>query len=138
MATIQELEDLTRYIRRILPDPKRLNNMRHNEPAGAVEFEWHARHFVALPTLKVFELKGQSLMLTGSSMLIQAALHTNDKNSKVLGEIVDILRTAEETMRGDQKEGLALLVQVKRTLLKLSGKKNPKAANPPKSAVSPS
>jgi hypothetical protein len=137
MATTQELEDLTRYIRRMLPDPKRLTNMRNNEPAGVVEFEWHARSFVALPTLRVFELKGKSLMMTGSSMLMQAALHTNDKNTKVFGEIVDTLRTAEETMRGDQKEGLALLQQVKKTLLKLAGKKNPKAGGSSRPAQSP-
>lgn len=80
MATTQELDDLAQHVRRMLPDLKQLSNLRHNADAGVVEFDWHARHFVVMPTLKVFELKGQSLMLTCSSMLMQAgAAHQGQK-----------------------------------------------------------
>jgi hypothetical protein len=122
MATIQELEDLTKYIRKILPDLKQLTNMRHNESAGAVEFDWHARHYLVTSALNVFELKGQSLILTSSSILMQAALRTKDRNSKIVGAIVETLRAAEETMRSKPKDGLALLESVKKTLGKLIGK----------------
>lgn len=122
MATLDELKDLTGYIRKMLPDLKQLTNMRNNETAGAVEFDWHSRHFLVTPTLNVFELKGQSLILTCSSILMQAALRTKDRNGKIVGEIVETLRTAEETMRSDQKEGLALVEAVKKTLAKLIGK----------------
>lgn len=135
MATIQELNDLTQHIRRTLPDRKQLINMRPNEPAGMVEFDWHARHFIVTPTLNVFELKGQSLILTCSSILMQAALHTKDRNAKVIAQVIDTLRTAEESMRENQKDGLALLEAVKRSLLKLMGRQTLKT--PARAALPP-
>ena len=134
MPTTQELDDLTGYIRKMLPDLKQLSNMRHNESAGVVEFDWHARHFVATAALKVFELKGQSLLLTCSSILMQAALQTKDRNGKIVGEIVETLRSAEETMRGNQKDGLALIGAVKKTLFKLLGSQVPQLRNPAQAA----
>ena len=50
-----------------------LSNLRHNVSRRPGIY-WHARQFVVMTTLKVFELKGQSLMLT-CSMLMLAALH---------------------------------------------------------------
>ncbi|MBI2949184.1 MAG: hypothetical protein HYY23_16205 [Verrucomicrobia bacterium] len=135
MATTQELEDLTRYIRQMLPDLKQLSNLRNNEGAGVVEFDWHARHFVVTPVLKVFELKGQTLTLTCCSILMQAALHTKDRNGKVVRQIVETLRTAEENMRSNPKEGLALLEAVKRSLTKLIGRPVPNARGPAPAAL---
>ncbi|MBI4658757.1 MAG: hypothetical protein HY735_07890 [Verrucomicrobia bacterium] len=137
MATIQELDDLTKYIRRMLPDLKQLSNMRNNETAGAVEFDWHARHFVVTPALAVFELKGQTLTLTCSSILMQAALRTKDKHAKVVGAIIESLRAAEETMRGKPTEGLALLEAVKRSLVKLIGKPDLNLRAPSRAALRP-
>ena len=134
MATIQELDDLTKYIRRMLPDLKQLSNMRHNESAGAVEFDWHARHYVVTSALNVFELKGQSLILTSSSILMQAALRTKDRHSKIVGAIVETLRAAEETMRSKPKDGLALLESVKKTLAKLIVKPIPPTQQAPRTA----
>ena len=134
MATIQELDDLTKYIRRMLPDLKQLSNMRHNESAGAVEFDWHARHYVVTTVLNVFELKGQSLILTCASILMQAALRTKDRNSKIVGAIVESLRSAEETMRSNPKDGIALLESVKKILVKLIGKPVPPTPQAPRTA----
>ena len=130
MATTQELDDLTQHVRRMLPDLKQLSNLRHNVEAGVLEFTWHARQFVVMTTLKVFELKGQSLMLTCSSMLMQAALHSKDRNFKVVTQVIDSLRSAEELMKNEQHKGLALLGQVRKVLLKLAGKQDPNAAHP--------
>lgn len=137
MATIQELDDLTLYIRRMLPDLRQLRNVHRNETAGLVQFEWYARHFVVMPTLRVFELKGQSLMLTCSSILMQAALQTKDRNIKIITQIVESLRAAEDTMGGNQREGLALLTTIKRSLLKLMGKQSSDARNPPRTVSPP-
>lgn len=122
MPTPQELDDLTLYIRKILPDPKALANLRTNPQAGVVEFNWHARHFVVTPTLEVFELKGKTLLVTGASMLIQAALRTKDKNTKILEAVVETLRKAEDNMRTHRERGFALLAEVKKTLSRLAGK----------------
>lgn len=123
MATsAQELDELAQYIGKTLPDQKAMANLRTNAQAGVAEFTWHARHFVVKPTLEVFELKGQTLLITGASMLIQAALRTKDKNAKVVEAVIETLHAAEENMRGSQDRGLALLVEVKKTLMKLAGK----------------
>ena len=122
MATPQELEDLTQYIRKILPDQKAMSNLRTNPAASVVEFTWHARHFVVKPTLDVFELKGQTLLITGASMLISAALRTKDKNTKIVEAVIESLRAAEENMRSNPDRGLSLLTEVKKILGKLSGK----------------
>lgn len=122
MATAQELDDLTQYIRKTLPDQKALANLRANPQAGVVEFTWHARHFVVKMSLEVFELKGQTLLITGASMLISAALRTKDKNTKVVEAVIETLHAAEDNMRGSADRGLALLTEVKRTLSRLAGK----------------
>lgn len=122
MATPQELDELTQYIKKILPDQKALSNLRPNPAANVVEFTWHARHFVVRTSLDVFELKGQTLLITGASMLISAALRTKDKNTKIVEAVIESLRAAEENMRSHQERGLSLLTEVKKTLGKLSGK----------------
>ncbi|MBI2947239.1 MAG: hypothetical protein HYY23_06305 [Verrucomicrobia bacterium] len=122
MATAQELDELTQHIRKILPDQKAMSNLRTNPQANVVEFTWHARHFVVRPTLDVFELKGQTLLITGASMLIQAALRTKDKNTKVIEAVIETLHAAEDNMRGNPDRGLALLSEIKKTLSKLAGK----------------
>jgi hypothetical protein len=122
MATAQELDQLTLHIRKVLPDQKAMSNLRPNPQGNVVEFTWHARHFVVRPTLDVFELKGQTLLVTGASMLIQAALRTRDKNTKSVEVVIETLRVAEENMRGSRDRGLALLSEIKKTLSKLTGK----------------
>jgi hypothetical protein len=121
MPTNQELEDLTQYIRKILPDQKALSHLKINPQAGVAEFTWHARHFVVRPTLDVFEVKGQTLLITGASMLIQAALRTKDRNAKIIEAVIETLHAAEDNMRGSPDKGLALLVEVKKALAKLAG-----------------
>ena len=122
METTPELEELTKHIRRILPDQKALSNLKSNSQARVVEFNWHSRHFVVTPALGVFELKGQNLLITGSSLLIQAALQTKDRNSKVLEGVIKSLQTAEETMRSNRDRALATLEEVKKTMSRLVGK----------------
>ena len=99
-----------------------MTNLRTNAQAGVVEFTWHARHFVVKPTLDVFELKGQTLLITGASMLISAALRTKDKNTKIVEAVIETLHAAEENMRASPDRGLSLLTEVKKILGKLAGK----------------
>ena len=122
MATTSELEELSGYIRQTLPDQKAILRLQKNEQAGIVEFTWHARQFVVRPNLEVFELKGKNLLITGASMLMQAALKTKEKNKKVIEAVVDTLHAAEENMRGNTSKGLALLTEVKKILARLAGK----------------
>ena len=124
MPTAQDLEDLTRHIRKILPDPKALTHLKTNAEASLVEFGWHSRHFVVTTGLGVFELKdGRNLLITGASMLIQAALQTKDRNMKIVEAVVETLQAAEENMRTHRERGFALLTEVKKTLSRLAGKR---------------
>ena len=134
MPTPQELHDLMDYVNRMLPDRQQIANMQQNASAGAVQFDWYTRHFIVMPTLSVFELRGQSLMLTCSSILMQAALQTRDRNTKVAGEIVETLRTAEKLMPEEQIKGLALLVEARKALQRLAKKQDSNGATSPKSA----
>ncbi|MBI4661595.1 MAG: hypothetical protein HY735_22460 [Verrucomicrobia bacterium] len=121
-STSQELDELVRHIRHVLPDQKLLTHVHHNQEARLVEFTWHSRHFVVRPTLEVFELKGKTLMITGASQLMQAALRTKDRNIKVVGMLVATLQDAEDNMRVHPEKAFNLLKQVKETLHRMAGK----------------
>ena len=118
----QKLSDLVQYIRRILPDHRHLTHVHQNKEADIVEFTWHSRHFVVKPTLEAFELKGKTIMVTGASQLMQAALRTKDRNTKIVGAVLETIHAAEENMRVHPDKAFVLLKQVKSTLLRLAGK----------------
>lgn len=122
MAATPTLDDLTIHIRKVLPDSKALAHLQTNAQAGVVEFNWHSRHFVVKPTLEVFELKGRTLLITGISMLIQAALQTKDRHTKIIEAVVESLKAAEENLRANRDRGFSLLTDVKKTLSRLAGK----------------
>jgi hypothetical protein len=122
MITPQELVELDQYVRRNLPNQKAIAEMHRNEEGGFIQFVWHAQHFAVRPPLEVFQLKGANMFITGASMLMQAALRTRDKNSRVVEAVVENLLTAEQTMGSNQKEGLTLLSGIKKTLARLAGK----------------
>ncbi len=92
MATVPDLQQLTDHIRNTLPNQQFLAEVQLNEQAGIVRFSWHSRHFVAKPTLEVFELKGASILITSASMLMDAALRTKDRNVKGVGAIITTLQ----------------------------------------------
>lgn len=122
MATTQELQELAQYVRFTVPDSKTISGLRANEQAGMVQFTWRTQHYAVKPSLEVFELKGSNVLITGASMLMQAALRTKQKNSHVIEAVVETLRTAEHTLTDNQKQGLALLSEVKKTLSRLAGR----------------
>ena len=123
----QELGALVQYIRRILPDQKQLTRVHVSEESRFVEFTWHRRHFVVRPNLNVLELKGKTVMITGISQLMQAALRTKDRNAKVLGAVIENIKAAEDNMQARPEDAFFLLKQTKEALLKLAGKAAAKA-----------
>ena len=117
-----ELAEIVQHIKRILPDQKSLTHLHANEESNFVEFVWHSRHFVVRPNLEALELKGKTLMITGASQLMQAALRTKDRNAKIVAAILETLTAAEENMRAHPDKAYALLKQVKTTMQRLAGK----------------
>jgi hypothetical protein len=72
--------------------------------------------------MEVYELKGKTLLITGILMLIQAALQTKDRHTKIIEVVVETLQAAEENMRTNRDRGYSLLSEVKKTLSRLAGK----------------
>ncbi|MBM3833851.1 MAG: hypothetical protein FJ403_11390 [Verrucomicrobia bacterium] len=118
---MQQLEELAQYIRQTLPQPKAITRLAIDTKANVVSYAWNAHKFLIKPSLEVLELRAINLVITGASMLMQAALMKRDKDNKVLGAIDESLRQVEDLFSNHQSEkGLALLESVKRTLEKIA------------------
>lgn len=117
------LEEVAQYVRQTLPQSKAIQNLQLRSDVGALTFRWNGRDFLVKPSLETFELKGSNVIITGSSMLMQAALMTKTKNEKVVVTMIETMRQAEDFLRANQKDnGLSLLATVKKTLASLAGK----------------
>lgn len=120
MAQFQNLQELEHYIRVTLPEARAIQKLKRNDGADFVDFHWHRRHFAIRPSLEVFEIKDErGLFITGASRLVQASLLVKDRQKKVLGAVVDTLEKAEETVRSNREQALALVASCKATLGKL-------------------
>jgi len=121
----QKLDELAQYIVRILPQRKSISNLREDAKAGIVRFTWHAHHFAVKPSLEVLELKGANLFITGASILMQSALSTCHKNSKVLGGMDDTLRQVEDFFSNHPPDrGLELFASVNQSYVSQDGRQN--------------
>lgn len=129
------LDELMALIPRVIPTATqkedRLSGLKTNMTANVVTFTWHKRHFVAKPNLEVFELIGEKLYITGSSLLISRILSGNNRRESTLGAVLDTMKQAEDfIIRGtpsDVKSGLGLLAAVKKILenMRLPARKPP-------------
>lgn len=116
------LEEVAQYVRQTLPQSKAIQNLQLRADIGALTFRWNGREFLVKPSLEVFELKGPNVIITGASMLMQAALMTKNKNEKVIVAMVDTMKQAEDFIKANQKDnGLSLLATVKKTMGSLAG-----------------
>ena len=125
-ATSQALEELASYVQRVLPDRAKLTRLEWNPDAGVVELTWSTRQFVVRPSLATYEVRGRTLMVTAASTLLQSTLQTKDRHAKILGAVIEAIRAAEDNLRGNPEMSLALLDEVRNTLLKLARKPVPK------------
>lgn len=120
---IETLEQLAQYVQKSIPEPRALTGLRTQEQNGYISFQWHTTQFVVKKTLQVFELRGQSLLVTGSSILMQAAFTASQRQERILSAIVDAMRQAQTLVENgeDIAMGLKLLEGVKQSLRKLKG-----------------
>ena len=121
---VPTLEDLSKYVRLTLPQPKLIENLQVQTQAGVVSFGWQGKEFVVKPSLHVLEVRGKEVFITGASMLIQSTLMKRDKNEKVISAAIEVLIQVEDLIKAKRQveSGLKLLDSVKSTLRKLSGK----------------
>lgn len=120
MPEFQSLAELESYIRQTLPESRQIQKLRRNDDSKFVDFFWHQRHFAVKETLEVFEIKDRKrLLITASSRLVQAALMIKDKNGNILKLVVETMASAEERLRSNPEQGLALIGSVKATLQRM-------------------
>ena len=123
---IETCERLSQYVRHNLGSPNAIALMKVYEQHGFVSFRWYERDFVVKRTLEVFEVKGENLLVTGASMLMQVILTKAETNKNVVEVIVNSIHQAEDLIADDQQRnsGFELLATVKATLRKLSKHKS--------------
>ena len=119
---IETLEQLAHYVQRSIPEPRALAAITPHERNDYVSFRWHSTQFVIKKTLQVFEVKGQCLFVTGSSMLMQSAFIKIEHTERILSTIVDCMRQVQTLVgNGDDVAlGLKLLSGIKHSLRKLA------------------
>lgn len=123
---IETCERLSQYVRHNLGSPKAIALMKVNEQYGFVSFRWYDRDFVVKRTLEVFEVKGQNLLITGASMLLQMILTKAETEGNVVEGIVNSIHQAQDLIADDRQRdsGFKLLGTVKTTLRKLAKHKS--------------
>ena len=121
---IESLEELAQYVQQAVPQPRALTELRANEKNSYVSFQWHSTQFVIKKSLEVFELKGQSLFVSGASILMQAAFMKREHNARVITALLDSMRQIQTLVANgeDVALGLKLLAGVKQSIQKLVGK----------------
>lgn len=116
MPIVQNLDELEQYLRKVMPQWKSVQYLRKNAQAGFVDFKWNGHHFAVKPTLESFELKDNKLYITGGSLLLQNALVIRTGNEAKFDAMAEILSKAEESVRSNADQALALVASVKKTI----------------------
>jgi hypothetical protein len=139
--TIETLEDLARYIRKILPRSVTLEGFRLDHHASAVRFYWEKKQYVVKKSMRVFEVKGRRLYLTAPSLLLQSLLIQARKGAKITAAVLEVIREVESLIGPQQQPeiGLKLLGAVKKTIGKLAeqqtGRQSRDKAEKPESSI---
>lgn len=120
---ITNLDELIFYLKKTLPQPKAIQQLKSNEEGSFVTFQWNSRNFLVRQNLQVLEIKSGRVFITGASTLMQSTLMVKNHNQKAIEGIVEDLGQAEEMINGSYRkdQGLRLLDGVKKTLARLSG-----------------
>ena len=124
VVTIDELPEL---IKRRMPTPQHIKHLAILKEAKAVSFEWQSRKFAIKTTLETFEVKGENLIITGASQLIQTVCRTTVGHQKVIEEIVKLLRDADELFRSQRELALQKVASAKSLLSRLTKPSGPTA-----------
>lgn len=122
---IETSEQLAQYVRQNLVPSSAITGLKIHELHGFLSFRWYERDFVVKKSLEVFEVKGQNLLVTGASMLMNSVLKKAENDAKTIDALVGSIRQAEDLI-GDEEQrnsGYNLLTSVKATLLKLANAK---------------
>ena len=143
---IETLEQLAQYVQRSVPEPRSLRALQAQENSNYVSFEWNATRFVIKKSLQVFEIRGQSLQVTGSSILMQETFVRSERLERILSVLIDSMHQAQTLVANEEDVtmGLELLAGAKESLRKLIGpvpaghpSRIPRSETPPALAPQP-
>ncbi|MBI4664030.1 MAG: hypothetical protein HY735_34975 [Verrucomicrobia bacterium] len=119
------LDELAQELRRTIPLPSSISRLEPNQVANVVELTWQSRQFVVKPSLEVFELKGRTLFVNGTSMLIQTVLARQESTSRLVKALDGALERVESLFKSRrQQDAFTLLASVKATVTKHAGVKS--------------
>jgi hypothetical protein len=96
MLPLQQVAD---YVRSTIPMPGAIMQMRASESAGGVTFFWQGIEFFVRESLQVFELRGNTLFITGLSSLLQTVLSRRKLDDHKFNGFVSQLSEAEALAR---------------------------------------
>ncbi|GEM_PF-800621 len=126
------LDELSTLIPRVVPSRKELSGLKVDATANVVTFTWNKRHFLAKPTLEVFELRPDGkIYITGSSLLMTRVLLSSDRNGNTVEAVLKTLEEATDYLRANKVEsGLELLGAAKKVLSSLQSAASRTPARP--------
>ena len=115
----KDLDELIQYIRRTLPQPKAILQLKAHTDGAYVTFQWNSRSFLVRQNLQVLEVKSGKVFMTGASALMQSALLVKNYHQKTIEGIVEDLNQVREMVTGGYRkdQGLKLLDGVKNTVI---------------------
>lgn len=115
------LDDLARDVRAILPNSELIHDMSLQPGIDGLTFKWFGHTFFARVTREVFEVRGQTLYVTGTSVLLQALLTVSSTRLVELADVAESLVKAEDLMaeKRQMTAGLQAVRRARETLCKL-------------------
>jgi hypothetical protein len=115
---IQNLSELSDYIRKNVPYPKAIMSLRVQEQAGGVVFIWQGVEFLVKQSMEAFEVRGNNIYITGLSLLLQTALRKGDQEEHRIVKVIEALSDAENFARDNQPKKAGDLVRGARDFLR--------------------
>lgn len=115
---LKALDELAGRVRKNMPDQKNLRSVEINKDAGIVTFKWHERMFVVTLQLRVSEIKGVNLFVTGYSMLIQGILTSKVQNEQYINAAFSAIAEAEDFARAKHFDTMHQKLEAARSMLR--------------------
>ncbi|MCF7765838.1 MAG: hypothetical protein K9N62_19385 [Verrucomicrobia bacterium] len=120
---ITDLDELIQHLKRTLPQPKSILQIKPSEEGKYVTFVWNGRTFLVRQNLQVFEVKGTKVFITGASSLMQSALVVKNYHQKTIEGMMETLGEVEGMVGSvyQRERGMQMLETVKKTIAKMAG-----------------
>jgi hypothetical protein len=96
--TLSSLDELVAQLYGSVPKPELLCEIDRQPALDGVTFKWFSTRFFAKPSLEVFEIRGQKLYITPSSVLLQTVISAARLKREALNKILVQLQDTENVL----------------------------------------